>query len=81
MRAPRAAIAGWLLARLTRLRFPALFVVAGALFLLTLVFPDPIPLADELLLGLLTALLASWRQRRQPEDGADEAQSAANSGR
>jgi hypothetical protein len=66
MRAPRAALVGWLLGRLGRLRFPTLFVVTGVLFLVTLVFPDPIPLADEVLLGLLTALLASWRKQRLP---------------
>lgn len=81
MRAPRAAIVGWLLGRLTRLRFPALFLVAGVLFLLTLVFPDPIPLADELLLGVLTALFASWRRRGAPADGSAGAQTPANSGR
>lgn len=80
MRAPRAAIVGWLVGRLGRLRFPTLFLVAGGLFLATLVFPDPIPFADELLLGALTALLAGLRKRRHPEvPGAD--QPSANSGR
>lgn len=49
------------------------------LFLATLVFPDPIPFADELLLGLATALLASWRRR--DADEAARAQPAVNSGR
>lgn len=71
MRAPRAALVGWLLGRLTRLRFPALFLVSAVLFLVTLLVPDPIPFADELLLGLATALLASWRKRRLPQP-ADE---------
>jgi len=80
MRGPRAAIAGWLLGRLTRLRFPALFAVSAALFLVTLVVPDPIPFADELLLGLATALFASWRKRRLPAAGGG-AHAAENSGR
>lgn len=46
------------------LRFPTLFAVAAGLFLLNLVVPDPIPLVDELLLGLLTLVLASVKQRR-----------------
>jgi hypothetical protein len=46
------------------LRFPTLFAIAGGLFLLDLIVPDLIPLADELLLGLLTLLLASIKRRR-----------------
>ena len=80
MRGPRAALVGWILGRLTRLRFPALFAVSALLFLVTLVFPDPIPFADELLLGLATALFASWRKRRLPGD-SDAARTAPGSGR
>jgi hypothetical protein len=49
-----------------RLRFPRLLGLTAALFLLTLVIPDPLPLVDELLLGLSTLLLANWKQRRLP---------------
>jgi hypothetical protein len=47
-----------------RLRFPQLFLATGVLFLLDLVIPDFIPFADELLLGLATLLLGSWKNRR-----------------
>ncbi|RYG12813.1 MAG: hypothetical protein EON92_07310 [Burkholderiales bacterium] len=47
-----------------KLRYPTLFKITGALFLLTLVFPDPIPLVDEILLGLGTLLLANWKNRK-----------------
>jgi hypothetical protein len=60
---PRNILIGWLVARFARLRFPTLFAVVAALFLIDLVVPDVIPFADELLLGLGTALLASWRRR------------------
>ena len=60
----RTAIAGWLVARLARLRFPRVFLVAAAFFALDLVLPDMIPFADEILLGLGTALLGSWQRRR-----------------
>lgn len=53
-----------------RLRYPTLFKVTGALFLLTLVVPDPIPFVDEILLGLGTLLLANWKTRGRPGDGA-----------
>jgi hypothetical protein len=62
---------GQLVARLgRRLRFPQLFLVTAALFVLDLLIPDLVPLADELLLGLLTLLLASWRRPRLPETGS-----------
>lgn len=49
-----------------KLRYPTLFKITGALFLLTLVVPDPIPLVDEILLGLGTLLLANWKNRKGP---------------
>jgi hypothetical protein len=60
-------IVAFLLARLRGLRFPALAAIAGGLFLLTLVVPDPLPFADELLLGLLALLFANWK--REPPTG------------
>lgn len=47
-----------------KLRFPQLFVLTAGLFLLDLIVPDLIPFADEVLLGLLTLLFASWRRKR-----------------
>ena len=63
----RATLIGWVAGRLARLRYPVLFVITGALFLLNLVVPDVIPLVDEILLGLGTAALGSWRNRKLPE--------------
>lgn len=47
-----------------RLRFPQLFLLTAALFALDLLVPDPIPFADEVLLGLLSVLFASWKRDR-----------------
>lgn len=47
-----------------KLRFPVLFKITAAVFLLTVFIPDPIPLVDEVLLGLGTLLLASWKSRK-----------------
>ncbi len=47
----------------SRLRFPTLFWVTAALFVIDLLVPDLIPFADEVLLGLLTLLLGSLRGR------------------
>ncbi|WP_225766428.1 DUF6116 family protein [Stenotrophomonas sp. Marseille-Q4652] len=49
-----------------RLRYPTLFKLTAALFVLTLFIPDPIPMLDEILLGLGTLLLANWKTRRDP---------------
>jgi hypothetical protein len=51
-----------------KLRFPVLFKLTAALFLITLVLPDPIPFVDEILFGFSTLLLASWKKRKPPVD-------------
>ena len=45
------------------LRFPKLLAITAALFVLDLAIPDMIPFADEILLGLLSLLLASLKKR------------------
>jgi hypothetical protein len=50
--------------RLERLRFPQLALLTGLLFVVTLVVPDPLPFVDEILLGLGTLLLTSWKRSR-----------------
>lgn len=49
------------------LRFPQLFFLLLALFLVDLVFPDPIPFIDEAILGLLAVVFATWKERKHPE--------------
>lgn len=55
---------GLLLGFASRLRFPWLFALTAALLVANLLIPDPLPLLDELLLGLLTLLFAAWRRQR-----------------
>jgi hypothetical protein len=62
---PRA----WLKARISRLRQPQLFLLAGVVFVADLLVPDAIPFVDEILLGLVTALLGSWRRREDSGTG------------
>ena len=50
------------------LRFPALFGLVASVFALDLLIPDAIPLADELLLGLVTLALGSLRGRDDRPD-------------
>jgi hypothetical protein len=61
-RALRGPVVGLLLRYFGRLRFPWLVTVTATLFVVDLVVPDLIPLADELLLGLVTAILASFKK-------------------
>lgn len=60
-----------LVAWLSRLSYPRLFVVAAALFGLTLIVPDPLPFVDEVLFGLATVMLA--KRKRTPADTAPRA--------
>lgn len=52
-----------LLAWARRLKYPTLFKVTAALFVLSVLVPDPIPMVDEILLGLGTLVLANWKSR------------------
>jgi hypothetical protein len=60
-----------LVAYVAKLRFPTLFKITLALFFIDFFTPDFIPFADELLLGLGAALLASWKKRKEPNNGND----------
>jgi hypothetical protein len=62
----RGAAAGWLGRWAARLRFPRLLALTATLFVLDLLIPDLIPLADEILLGLATLILS---RLRRPERG------------
>lgn len=49
-----------------KLRYPTLFKITALLFVVDVVVPDVLPFADEILLGLGTLLLASWKERKNP---------------
>jgi hypothetical protein len=51
------------------LRFPKLFMLTAVLLLVDVLVPDMIPFADEILLALATALLASFKKRRSSGGG------------
>jgi hypothetical protein len=53
------------------LRFPQLFLLTLLLFLVDLVIPDLIPFVDEILLGLASLLLASWKRKPDLPAGED----------
>ena len=45
------------------LRFPRLMAVTAALFVIDLLSPDVVPFVDEILLGLISLLLALLKKR------------------
>ena len=55
-----------------RLRFPQLFLLTFILFVGDLLVPDLIPLIDEILLGLITLMLGTWKQKKSGEDPVTE---------
>jgi len=63
---PRALIAMFL-AFANQLKFRNLFFIVIGLFAIDLFVPDFIPLIDEIILGLLTVILANWKKERRHE--------------
>ena len=49
------------------LRSSVLLMVVTGLFLLDIIVPDALPFADEIILFLLTLLIARWKSRARQE--------------
>lgn len=49
------------------LRLPWLAGIVGSLFLIDLILPDPLPLIEEVFLGLATVALVRWKKERGDE--------------
>lgn len=64
----KGGIVGLLMRFASGLRFPALFGLTLAIFVVDLLVPDFVPFVDEILLGLATLILASWRSRKSTTD-------------
>lgn len=56
----------------SNLRFPKLLAITAALFVIDLFFPDVVPFIDEILLGLISLLLASLKKGRSEISHKDE---------
>jgi hypothetical protein len=46
------------------LRFPGLFALLAAVFVVDVLVPDFIPFVDEIILGILTLIFGLWKERR-----------------
>jgi hypothetical protein len=66
---PDALVEKGLSRYVTNLRYPWLLALTAIVFAADLVVPDAIPFVDEILLGLVTALLASLRRRKTSQPG------------
>jgi hypothetical protein len=63
MLTPWSAIRDRLMRYASTLRFPKLLAITAALFVIDLIFPDVVPFVDEILLGLISLLFASLRNK------------------
>ncbi|WP_226877104.1 DUF6116 family protein [Microbulbifer hainanensis] len=66
---PSAAVS-WFLNYARKLEHPQLFKWICAIFLVNLFIPDPVPLVDELLLGMVALYLA--RQKKAPDQSGEK---------
>lgn len=72
-----SALGSGLLGRfLVRVSTHKLAMFVGFLFLLDFVTPDPIPFIDEIVLGMLTLLIARWQGRNSEAAAAAAAPTA-----
>ncbi len=62
--APETVVRNRLTRYVSSLRFPWLLALTALIFAADLLLPDAIPFVDELILGLVTALLATMKKRK-----------------
>ncbi len=64
---PQKIIRDLLMRYAARFRYPRLLAVALGLFILDLLVPDFVPLVDEILLGLISLILAGLKKRGEQQ--------------
>jgi hypothetical protein len=75
MLSPWSVIQNRFLQYASNLRFPKLLAITTGLFVIDLFFPDVVPFVDEILLGLISLLLASLKKGRSGISQKDETRS------
>lgn len=76
MLTPWSVIRNRFLQYASNLRFPKLLAITTGLFVIDLFFPDVVPFVDEILLGLISLLLASLKKGRSGISQKDESRSS-----
>lgn len=64
----RGGLAAVIIRWASGLRFPWLFALTAAIFVLNVFIPDALPLADEILLGLCALLLSRLKKKPDKSD-------------
>ena len=64
----RKGFPGLILSWGSGLRYPYLFLLTAAVFIVDVVVPDIIPFADEILIGMATLILARFKKKPQDPD-------------
>jgi hypothetical protein len=77
MKSPLTTLKERFLKYASELRFPRLLALTVVLFAVDLVVPDVIPLADEILLGLVAAILGTLKKKRRDQIAAKSSPPAA----
>ena len=67
----RGGIAGIFIRWASSLRFPYMFLLMSVLLVLNLLIPDMIPLADEIIMGLLAVMLAGLKKKPEVEKNTE----------
>ena len=67
----RGGIAGIFIRWASSLRFPYMFLLMSVLLVLNLLMPDMIPLADEIIMGLLAVMLGSLKKKPEVEKNTE----------
>jgi len=70
-----AGLRAWLIKKASTLKYPTLFKLFLVLFGIDVLVPDMIPFADEILLGLLTLMFGSIRNKQGPQNQTSESRS------
>jgi hypothetical protein len=73
---PWSVIQNRLMRYASNLRFPRLLAITTGLFVIDLFVPDVVPFVDEILLGLISLLLASLKKGRSGIPQKDESRSS-----
>lgn len=71
----RGGFAGIFLRWAGGLRFPIVFALTFAIFIVNVFVPDVIPFVDEIILGLIAILLANWKKKPVEQAAEDGGQS------
>ena len=63
MRTPTGMVRNRFTAFAAQLRFPKLVALTVSVFVIDMLVPDMVPFADEILLGLLASILATFKKK------------------